>query len=452
MGDLREAYRTLDVAFGASKADVRQAWHDLNRIWHPDRHVDEHPRLQRKAEDQLKRINEAYERIKKAGFPQLAPVPNPRPPSPPSEEKRARSRSATSTNPPPDERPTNGTAAAHKETTSSSRPRPGRDHDEGEALEAVSQGTVWFAAIGAIGVLLICIYVGLSQPQGNDDEPWSVERYQKWRAQNLPAPIPDDASTSGVSQEQNSPLRLEAPPQEWTGSVLYCSGMTARGPGVEVMLSTSRFITERHVCKFRRKDCVMAAARVKRRAEGFFSAIGPSANVTMSRCERSTEPAFCAGSGVGYICSGTRELCEIVADYALGMENSPARCSLWLPPSAELAHGLRPRASSHMFCSDLTTPAGRIERFRCGLTMDDCEDQAGLMDEAAAEVAKKGDGPIDIAMTGCKRAAAPVYCLTVNGRAICFGSRELCEDTAVSSVRLGRKVSRCAVWRPDGQR
>ena len=71
---IREAYETLDVRHGATAQDVKAAYLDLVKIWHPDRHAHESERLRRRAEDQLKRINQAYEHLRPA-----APVARPGP-------------------------------------------------------------------------------------------------------------------------------------------------------------------------------------------------------------------------------------------------------------------------------------------------------------------------------------------------------------------------------------
>ncbi len=47
--------------------EVKAAYHDLVKIWHPDRHQSEPERLRKKAEDKLKEIVDAYETIQKHG-------------------------------------------------------------------------------------------------------------------------------------------------------------------------------------------------------------------------------------------------------------------------------------------------------------------------------------------------------------------------------------------------
>ncbi|MCU1340088.1 MAG: chaperone protein DnaJ [Bryobacterales bacterium] len=53
-------YDTLQVPTSASADEIRQAFLDLVRVWHPDRFASD-SRLQRIAEDKLKEISEAYQ-------------------------------------------------------------------------------------------------------------------------------------------------------------------------------------------------------------------------------------------------------------------------------------------------------------------------------------------------------------------------------------------------------
>lgn len=60
---LTECYNLLGLRPGASSAELKAAHRDLAKVWHPDRfHHD--PRLQQKAEEKLKEINEAYNRLR----------------------------------------------------------------------------------------------------------------------------------------------------------------------------------------------------------------------------------------------------------------------------------------------------------------------------------------------------------------------------------------------------
>lgn len=56
-------FRVLEIEPGASKDDIKQAYKDLAKVWHPDRFSDD-LRLQQKAEEKLKQINAAYHFLK----------------------------------------------------------------------------------------------------------------------------------------------------------------------------------------------------------------------------------------------------------------------------------------------------------------------------------------------------------------------------------------------------
>ena len=78
--DLRP-YEVLGVKPGVSPAELKAAHRDLAKVWHPDRFGHD-PRLQAKAQEKLKEINEAYE--------QLISGKTPRPVNPtPRQEERA---------------------------------------------------------------------------------------------------------------------------------------------------------------------------------------------------------------------------------------------------------------------------------------------------------------------------------------------------------------------------
>lgn len=86
--DFGRACEVLGVKPGVSARELKQAHRDLAKVWHPDRFVHD-PRLQEKAQEKLKEINEAYEQLISGRMPRPAPPPRP------SEPVRAR-RSSTS--------------------------------------------------------------------------------------------------------------------------------------------------------------------------------------------------------------------------------------------------------------------------------------------------------------------------------------------------------------------
>jgi hypothetical protein len=78
-----DCFQALGVASDASWDQVRQAYKDLVRVWHPDRFQSD-PQMQERAEQQLQKINEAYFALKNSqSFRGRRPEPDPQPPPPP---------------------------------------------------------------------------------------------------------------------------------------------------------------------------------------------------------------------------------------------------------------------------------------------------------------------------------------------------------------------------------
>ncbi len=59
---MEKYYRILDLHTTASEQEVKQAYRVLVKVWHPDRFTHD-IKLQKRAEDKLKEINDAYQRI-----------------------------------------------------------------------------------------------------------------------------------------------------------------------------------------------------------------------------------------------------------------------------------------------------------------------------------------------------------------------------------------------------
>ncbi|MEM7820361.1 MAG: J domain-containing protein [Candidatus Aenigmatarchaeota archaeon] len=59
---MEKYYRILDLPTNASEQEVKQAYRELVKVWHPDRFTHD-VKLQKKAEEKLKEINDAYQRI-----------------------------------------------------------------------------------------------------------------------------------------------------------------------------------------------------------------------------------------------------------------------------------------------------------------------------------------------------------------------------------------------------
>ena len=63
MSNIEEAYRTLGLEMGASIQEVREAHRDLCLVWDASR-FDDNPQVQKKALDQLSRIEEAFQTLR----------------------------------------------------------------------------------------------------------------------------------------------------------------------------------------------------------------------------------------------------------------------------------------------------------------------------------------------------------------------------------------------------
>ena len=62
MDELDKYYELLGVRPGVSGPELKTAHRDLAKVWHPDRFAHD-PRLQQKAQEKLKEINEAYDQL-----------------------------------------------------------------------------------------------------------------------------------------------------------------------------------------------------------------------------------------------------------------------------------------------------------------------------------------------------------------------------------------------------
>jgi len=65
--EIKRAYEALEVEPGASETELREAYLDLVKVWHPDRHQHESERLRKRAEQKLKEITQAYEKLRGLG-------------------------------------------------------------------------------------------------------------------------------------------------------------------------------------------------------------------------------------------------------------------------------------------------------------------------------------------------------------------------------------------------
>jgi hypothetical protein len=63
--DCAKCYSVLGLSGNATEEEIKQAYKDLAKVWHPDRFGENDERLRGKAEERLKEINGAYSHISK---------------------------------------------------------------------------------------------------------------------------------------------------------------------------------------------------------------------------------------------------------------------------------------------------------------------------------------------------------------------------------------------------
>lgn len=83
MGGLEEYYRILGLQPGAALSEIKQAYREQAKTWHPDRFPYDHF-TRKRCEERMRRINEAYEHLRRfASEAKPRPAPAPEPPPPP---------------------------------------------------------------------------------------------------------------------------------------------------------------------------------------------------------------------------------------------------------------------------------------------------------------------------------------------------------------------------------
>ncbi len=93
MSNVDRCYSFLELEPGEAPEKVKQAYRDLVFVWHPDRYT-HNPRLQQKANEKLKAINEACEYLRfdrpSSQTESPPPQPKPEPSQPPRPASRAK--------------------------------------------------------------------------------------------------------------------------------------------------------------------------------------------------------------------------------------------------------------------------------------------------------------------------------------------------------------------------
>jgi hypothetical protein len=155
-----ERSRLRDLALlglepGANEQEVKSAYRELVKAWHPDQFQPDDPQHAR-AENELKRINAAYTRIKRRPPTALGATPGARP--------ARRTASAKGPGPSRPRRPAGGTAppGASEDAT------PGWPPDDGEPSRArVTRQYVRAALLLAVAAL--CVWLNAGSPFGAEE-------------------------------------------------------------------------------------------------------------------------------------------------------------------------------------------------------------------------------------------------------------------------------------------
>lgn len=102
-------YEILGLKPHASAEEVKNAYRDLAKVWHPDRFAQD-PKLQQKAQERLKEINAAYKEITTPG--------------PSKQRAHSEPRTTTATTPPPDQRPRRSEQERQQQSRSQQQQQP----------------------------------------------------------------------------------------------------------------------------------------------------------------------------------------------------------------------------------------------------------------------------------------------------------------------------------------
>lgn len=175
-----DAYRALNVERTASPAQIRQAYLDLVKVWHPDR-FEHDPRLREKAVRSLQEVNDAYAMLQGKASRSRPAAESPRetaPSAPPHAAPRAAPPPPPSPEPPP--------------AASTSR----EDHASSAASIWQRVGRYRIAILGGslIGIALAATIIAMLAPDP------------------APAPPPDAALSSSATDIELPPRRVRAEP------------------------------------------------------------------------------------------------------------------------------------------------------------------------------------------------------------------------------------------------
>ena len=172
--DLQACYRLFDVEPGVPLEEVKRAYRELVRVWHPDRFAHD-PALQQRAQEKLKQINLAYEQICNRGV----------------DEPFGRTASAE----------TNSNDAKEYARSSGSDASSNSDADEKDAAPHQTSQTNWGRRFAQFAVTVVVITILKAAFSTNEDA----------RSRNITysAPYPQPTPTDQVSQSPATRIKQQ---------------------------------------------------------------------------------------------------------------------------------------------------------------------------------------------------------------------------------------------------
>jgi hypothetical protein len=211
MNDIEEAYRILVLERGASMKEVREAHRDLCLVWDSSRFKD-NPQMQKKAHDQLGRIDEAFEtlRIDHGGAPKIKGETGQ---EPPSEKDRAQ---------PPDQ------------TESSEEGAPSLYEEIFRGEQDQTQRRIPIGWIIAVVMVLVVAVIYLGGPADGDEVEASPSAPALEGPHEMEGPIQNAASGPGdLTSRQPQPDGPSGPassPVQTTSDPIQSAGSSSEPP------------------------------------------------------------------------------------------------------------------------------------------------------------------------------------------------------------------------------
>jgi TPR repeat protein len=198
MNEILRCFRVLGVQPGAHGKVVKKAYRDLVKKWHPDQFGDD-PTRRNEAEEKLREINIAFERIRNTPAEELSRAFSPKPAPRQPEPKQRR--------PAPDSNPTSARSTKRPTPRKKAQPQPPKPTDSGPVRRPVKKArrSMWevaFAIVLVAGVMWL--WYALLVPS---------ETVQKRPTVRIPPPSAPRTDLAGTQDQADVPLSYSSAPR-----------------------------------------------------------------------------------------------------------------------------------------------------------------------------------------------------------------------------------------------